>query len=242
MRSETLFIADLHLDGNEPETIQAFTQFLENRATQAEALYILGDLFEAWIGDDDEQAALIPVKSALASLSKQGVSLYLQHGNRDFLLGTDFCQATGAKLLPESQKVSLYGTECLLMHGDSLCTDDVAYQQLRAQLHNAAWQQQFLAQPLAARYQAAASLRAQSQQATQAKAAEIMDVNQTAVVAAMRSHQVQHLIHGHTHRPACHQFDLDGQAAERWVLGDWQSQYNYLCCSATDWQWHCFDA
>ena len=237
---ETLVIADLHLDSNDPKLITDFIAFLEQRAKEAQALYILGDLFEAWIGDDDSQAAYIPVKNALATLSQAGTALYLQHGNRDFLLGSEFCQAVGASLLPEAQVVDLYGTNCLLMHGDSLCTDDLTYQQLRAQLHNPAWQQQFLAQSIEQRYQAAAALRQQSQAATQSKTTDIMDVNQNTVIAQMQAHGVQQLIHGHTHRPACHQFSLNDQTVKRWVLGDWQTQYNYLSCRPQGWQWIVF--
>ncbi len=217
----TLFISDLHLDAGEPETIRRFVTFIETEARAASALYILGDLFEAWVGDDEDDPRLAPVQAALAGLTGAGVPCSLMHGNRDFLIGPRFCAATGCQLLGDYERVDLYGSRVLLTHGDLLCTDDTRYMSLRGTLRNPAWQRDFLAKPLADRRKIAADLRQLSAAEIAAKAYDIMDVNQTTVENVMREHGVSLLLHGHTHRPAIHRFVLDGRPAVRIVLGAW---------------------
>ncbi len=231
--AETLFIADLHLDPGRPAATDACLRLLRGRARRSAALYILGDLFEYWIGDDQPLDGLTPVGEALAELAGAGVPVFFQHGNRDFLLGADFAARTGLTLLPEEQVVDLYGRPTLLLHGDSLCTDDHAYQALRRQLRDPVWQREFLALPLAERIRRALALREQSMAATGQKDEAIMDVNAEAVAAALRRHGVRRLIHGHTHRPAHHRFPLDGHPAERIVLGDWYRQGSLLAVTET---------
>jgi len=229
----SLFIADLHLSPELPQAVALFQHFLQETAPQAQALYILGDFFEAWIGDDD---LALPFPAAIAAglrqLTQRGVRLYLMHGNRDFLLGEGFCQASGATLLADPSLIDLYGTPTLLAHGDALCTDDVAYQAFRRQVREPAWQAGFLAKPLAERREMARQLRAQSEREKAAKAMAIMDVNPAAVAAALREHGYPRLIHGHTHRPARHVHEIDGHACERWVLPDWYEGGGYLRCDA----------
>jgi UDP-2,3-diacylglucosamine hydrolase len=217
----TLFISDLHLDAGEPETIRRFVSFIERQARTARELYILGDLFEAWVGDDDDDPRLAPVLDALARLTRAGVPCAVMHGNRDFLIGARFCDATGCRLLGDYERIDLYGEAVLLTHGDLLCTDDTRYQSLRATLRNPAWQREFLAKPLAERRKIAAELRELSATEIAAKSYEIMDVNQATVERTMRDHGVSFLLHGHTHRPAIHRFALDGRPAARIVLGAW---------------------
>jgi UDP-2,3-diacylglucosamine hydrolase len=199
--------------------------FLQQLGGRAEALYILGDFFEYWVGDDalgtPYAAAFQPVVKALRQVSESGVELYFQHGNRDFLLGEGFAVETGCTLLPEQQLIDLYGTPTLLLHGDTLCTDDVEYQQVRKLFRNPQWQQQFLALPLAERIRQAEAMRAQSRMSMQGKTEAILDVNQQAVENTLRQAGVLCMIHGHTHRPAVHDFRLDDQPAQRIVLGDW---------------------
>ena len=220
----TLFISDLHLDAGEPETIRRFVSFVETEAHSARALYILGDLFEAWVGDDEDDPRLAPVQTALANLTRAGVPCSLMHGNRDFLIGPRFCAATGCRLLGDYERVDLYGNTVLLTHGDLLCTDDTRYMSLRGTLRNPAWQRDFLAKPLAERRKIAADLRQLSAAEIAAKSYDIMDVNQTTVDSVMREHDVTLLLHGHTHRPAIHRFALDGKPAARIVLGAWHEQ------------------
>ena len=217
----TLFISDLHLDATRPAATQAFHEFLKRRAAEAEALYILGDLFEAWVGDDDDDPHAGEIMDALAELTSGGVPAWFVHGNRDFLVGDDFSGRTGVTLLPEVSVVNLGGENVLLMHGDSLCTDDHDYQEFRSMVREPKWQAQFLALPLAARRALAAQARDASRISTGGKPMEIMDVNATAVAEAMRANGVRRFIHGHTHRPDVHEFDLDGGPATRIVLGDW---------------------
>jgi len=224
----TLFISDLHLDETRPQIVDLFVRFLADEARKADALYILGDLLESWIGDDDDAPLATRIAHALRSLRDGGVPIYFMHGNRDFLLGAEYAKRAGMELLADPNIVELDGERTLLMHGDTLCTDDVEYQKFRGLVRNPAWQQQFLAKPLAERRAFAAQARGESRKQTAMKAAEIMDVNQGAVESAMRTHGVRRLIHGHTHRPATHRFDLDGQAAERIVLGDWFEQSSAL--------------
>jgi UDP-2,3-diacylglucosamine hydrolase len=217
----TLFISDLHLDAGEPDTIQRFVKFVATEARAARAVYILGDLFEAWVGDDEDDPRLAPVQAALADLTRAGVPCSLMHGNRDFLIGPKFCEATGCRLLGDYERVDLYGSTVLLTHGDLLCTDDTRYMSLRGTLRNPAWQRDFLAKPLAERRKIAAELRQLSAAEIAAKSYDIMDVNQTTVERVMREHDVSLLLHGHTHRPAIHQFALDEKPAVRIVLGAW---------------------
>lgn len=226
---ETLFISDLHLDPERAEIIGLLLDFLAGRARSAEALYILGDLFEYWIGDDDVRPAMEPVLNALRRLVEAGVPVSFMAGNRDFLVGRQFAELTGCALLEDPTPISLYhGVNTLLMHGDTLCTDDTAYQALRRQLRDRAWQASFLAQPIEQRREQAENLRRESREATRGKAFEIMDVNADAVTKAFRTHQVQRIIHGHTHRPDVHTLEIDGVQVERIVLGDWYTQGSLL--------------
>ena len=224
----TLFISDLHLDPARPRIVELFTRFLGMEARKTQALYILGDLFESWIGDDDDSPLAHEVASALSALRDCGIRVFFMHGNRDFLLGQDYAQRAGMTLLTDPTVVEFGGERTLLMHGDTLCTDDVAYQKFRAQVRDPEWQAQFLGQTLDERRAFAARARAESLKHTAGATAEIMDVNPGAVAAAMREHDVRTLIHGHTHRPATHRFELDGHVAERIVLGDWYEQSSVL--------------
>jgi UDP-2,3-diacylglucosamine hydrolase len=205
-----------------------FLQFLRERAVQAETLYILGDLFEAWIGDDEDSQLSEQVCDGLRRLTERGTRSFVAHGNRDFLLGSGFEARTGTTLLDQATVLDLYGTRTLLLHGDELCTDDLSYQTMRQQLRNPQWQREFLDRPLSIRRQMAAQLRETSRDSTQEKSMEIMDVNQNTLEAFMRRYGATRLIHGHTHRPAVHSFLLDGQSAERIVLADWESQGHVL--------------
>ena len=231
--SQTFFISDLHLDPSRPDIIALAAAFLRERAVDGNALYILGDLFEYWIGDDQPTTGLEPVLTALDGLSRAGVPIHFIAGNRDFLIGDDFCREHGISQLQDGAVIDLHGIPTLLMHGDVLCTDDERYQQLRTMLRDPAWQQQFLALPLEERIRQAQALREQSENETQQKDTMIMDVNDDAVRDAMRRAGVRRLIHGHTHRPAIHEFTLDGEDAERIVLGDWYARGSVLTCSAT---------
>jgi UDP-2,3-diacylglucosamine hydrolase len=226
----TLFIADIHLGNEHPQISERFVEFLQREATQAEALYILGDLFEVWIGDDAIQAEHQPAIDALRRLTAGGVPIHVMHGNRDFLLGDAFEKMTGCRLIGDPLLINLYGTPTLLMHGDSLCTDDTEYMQFRHQLRDPAWQQQFLGTSVEQRIQIARQYRNESHTRSQLKPDEIMDVNNKTVIEAMRSHGVTRLIHGHTHRPAVHDLNIDGKPAQRIVLGDWYTQNSWLWC------------
>ena len=217
----TLFISDLHLTAGDAETTGRFVEFMAGPARAARELYILGDLFEAWIGDDDDDPRLTPIVTALRELTDAGVDCALMHGNRDFLLGRRFCAATGTRLLGDYERIVLFGQPVLLTHGDLLCTDDTRYMTLRSELRSADWQRDFLARPLDERRQIASDLRQLSATEIAAKDEYIMDVNQTAVERTMRDHDVTLLMHGHTHRPAVHRFDLGGLPAARIVLGAW---------------------
>lgn len=229
----TLFISDLHLQPESPHLTRILLELLAGPATQSDALYVLGDLFDAWPGDDDAGDPFnAPVIAAFRALAGRGVPVFFQHGNRDFLLGEGFARATGGTLLAEEVVVDLHGTRTLLLHGDQLCTDDVAYQQFRAQVRNPAWQQMMLGQPLAARKQLARQLREGSDAAKAGKRMEIMDVNGEAVAAAFRRHGVDRMIHGHTHRPARHVHAIDGRERERIVLADWRGAGAYLAVDA----------
>jgi len=216
-----LFISDLHLTAGDAETTRRFVEFMAGPARAARDLYILGDLFEAWIGDDDDDPRLAPIVAALRELTDAGVSCALMHGNRDFLLGPRFCAATGARLLGDYERIVLFGQPVLLTHGDLLCTDDTRYMALRSELRSPNWQRDFLTRPLEERRQIASDLRQLSATEIAAKDEYIMDVNQAAVERTMRDHDVTLLMHGHTHRPAVHRFELGGRPAARIVLGAW---------------------
>jgi UDP-2,3-diacylglucosamine hydrolase len=229
----TLFISDLHLDPDRPEITRLFGAFVDGEARGAEGVYILGDLFEAWVGDDDPSETGAFVARRLKALADSGVAVFFMHGNRDFLVGPDFARRAGMTLLADPTRIDLYGQAVLLMHGDTLCTDDLAYQQFRAQTRDARWQQQFLAQPLQARLafaqQARAASKARQGDLRDAGTAEtITDVAPGAVAAAFEVHGVDTIIHGHTHRPAVHQLEVDGRARRRVVLGDWYEQGSVL--------------
>lgn len=225
----TIFISDLHLDDGRPRIIELFEELLaSDEVRSADALYILGDLVEAWIGDDDDSP--LPARIALATrrLSDSGVPVYFIAGNRDFLLGPAYADRAGLTLLADGTVHEIHGHPTLLMHGDVLCTDDVAYQAVRAQVRQPEWQAQILAMPLEARRAFAAKAREDSRAHTGTTGESIMDVNDSAVAEAMRHAGVTRLIHGHTHRPAVHRFELDGIPAERIVLGDWYEQGSVL--------------
>lgn len=227
----SVLISDLHLDTKRPDILRAFLSFLELDAPKADALYILGDLFEAWVGDDDDSELALTCQRALRKLSDSGTHLYFMHGNRDFLLGDEFARATGGEILPDPSVVDLYGTPTLLMHGDSLCTSDSEYMAMREQLRSGEWQRNLLSQPLAARRQLAKQLRMASAEANSNKAEDIMDVTPAAVVQVLSQHHCLRLIHGHTHRPKVHALSVDGRAAERIVLGDWDKNLWYMTVS-----------
>ncbi|OAT76080.1 UDP-2,3-diacylglucosamine diphosphatase [Mangrovibacter phragmitis] len=230
----TLFIADLHLCTEEPAITAGFLRFLAQTAPQADALYILGDLFEAWIGDDDPEPLHQQIADAIRTLVNQGVPVYFIHGNRDFLLGKAFARRSGMTLLPQEQCVSLYGRPVIIMHGDTLCTDDHAYQDFRRKVHTPWIQRLFLALPLFIRRHIARKMRANSQQANQHKSLAIMDVNPQAVQEAFTRHQAQWLVHGHTHRPAIHELEANGQPALRAVLGAWHTEGSMIRVTAEE--------
>lgn len=237
----TLFISDLHLDETRPQVTKAFLRFLLNQASTADALYILGDLFEAWIGDDDDSEYINHIKDALIRFGESGVPTYFIHGNRDFLIGEQFAEQTGITLLQESTVVELYDRKVLLMHGDTLCTEDTEYMKFRAQVRSAAWQAQVLSQPLEVRRQMAQQLREQSQSMNAMKAEDIMDVTPAEVVDVMQAEGVNYLIHGHTHRPDVHLVGLAGGQGHRYVLGDWSANGWYLNAEPDNWSLLSFD-
>ena len=230
----TLFISDLHLDASRPAITDLFLRFLRQEALQAEALYILGDLFEAWVGDDDPSELATQVAQGLRAVSEAGVAVFFIHGNRDFLLGQDYAERCGMRLLPDPAVVELYGEPVMLLHGDLLCTSDVAYQQVRAQTRNPAWQAHMLAQPLAARIAFAAQARAASaahqggMKNDSAKFETLTDVTPAEVETSFVRYGLTRMIHGHTQRPAVHELTVDGKACTRIVLGDWYEQGSVL--------------
>jgi UDP-2,3-diacylglucosamine hydrolase len=224
----TLFISDLHLDASRPHITRLFLEFLETDAAGADALYILGDLFEAWIGDDASDEVGNAVAEDLARLHARGVPCFYIHGNRDFLLGDAYARRARMTLLPDGSVVEIEGREVLLMHGDTLCIDDAPYQKFRRETRMPSWQSAFLARPVRERRRFAERARAESQRYTKTAGAMITDVNAGAVVAALRENGVTRLIHGHTHRPAKHQIAIDDDLAERIVLGDWYEQGSLL--------------
>ncbi|MGI9245514.1 MAG: UDP-2,3-diacylglucosamine diphosphatase [Steroidobacteraceae bacterium] len=224
----TLLVSDLHLDAASPTVARQFMDFLEAEARAARALYILGDLFEAWLGDDDPDPAAREIVAGLRRLTAAGVPLYFMHGNRDFLVGRRFAAETGCTLLPDGTVVDLHGEAVLLMHGDVLCTADASYQRLRRILRNPLVSFTMRHLPLGVRRRLGRKLRAGSQMHVGTTAAEIMDVTPAAVTDALRTAGVRTLVHGHTHRPAVHSLDLDGAPARRIVLGDWYTQGSVL--------------
>jgi UDP-2,3-diacylglucosamine hydrolase len=229
----TLFISDLHLSADHPHSMAAFQRFMATLAPKSEALYILGDLFEYWAGDDDMHDPFhARVIDALHDLALRGIKIYLMHGNRDLLMRDAFAQACHARLLSDPTLLDMYGMSTLISHGDKLCTDDVEYQRFRAQVHSPDFQRNFLAQPLAERKAYIELLRKQSTAAKQSKDAAIMDVNDAAVAALLREYHYPRLIHGHTHRPKRHEHSVDGNKCERWVLSDWDQKPSALRCDA----------
>lgn len=220
----TLFIADLHLQTEEPAITAGFLRFLQGEARHADALYILGDLFEAWIGDDDPNPLHREIAIAIKALVDSGVPCFFVHGNRDFLLGKRYARDCGMTLLAEETVLDLYGRNILIMHGDTLCTDDTGYLAFRAKVHNPWIQTLFLALPLFIRSRIAAKMRAGSKAANSSKSMTIMDVNPQAVASVMAKHQVQWLIHGHTHRPYMHDLIVNDKPAHRVVLGAWHTE------------------
>ena len=226
----SLFVSDLHLWHTRPAVTALFIDFIKNSACKAEALYILGDLFEYWAGDDDkEDAHHRSIIDALSACATSGTHIYFMHGNRDFLISTDFAEAANLTLLDDPTLVDLYGRRTLLSHGDELCTDDTEYQAFRLQVRDPAWQARFLAQPLAARKAQIEAIRMRSEQEKSQKSESIMDVNAIAVEQLLRNFDYPPLlIHGHTHRPAVHEHHVDGHISQRWVLGDWYDQGSCL--------------
>jgi UDP-2,3-diacylglucosamine hydrolase len=222
---ESLFVSDLHLARDRPTSLALFRRFLAERAPRAEALYLLGDLFDVWIGDDDDAPPAPEVIAALRALAETGTRLYFMRGNRDFLIGRRFAWATSCRILTDPTVVRLYGEPTLLMHGDLLCSDDIAYQRFRRRVRNPVVRQLFLWKPLARRRAIAEDYRQRSGQAMAEKPEAIMDVNPDRVCRLMIERGVRRLIHGHTHRPADHRFQLNGQPAERIVLAEWRGDY-----------------
>ncbi|MBO9662359.1 UDP-2,3-diacylglucosamine diphosphatase [Dokdonella sp.] len=224
----TLFISDLHLDASRPDITRLFVDFVRGEAIHAKALYILGDLFEAWIGDDVEDETAAQVADALAELHAHRVPCFYIHGNRDFLLGDAYARRARMTLLPDPSVVEIEGERVLLMHGDTLCVDDVAYQGFRIQSRTADWQSTFLQRPVTERQAFAAQARAESRRYTRSVDEAITDVNTGAVLDAIRTHEVRRVIHGHTHRPAMHRLSSGELPCERIVLGDWYQQTSAL--------------
>jgi UDP-2,3-diacylglucosamine hydrolase len=220
----TLFISDLHIDASRRQIIRQFTEFLQTQARAADALYILGDLFDSWVGDDAPDAGQSAAIAAIKSLTSSGVPCFVMRGNRDFLLGPQFCTDTGARILPDPGIVTLYGEPVLVMHGDALCTDDRAYQRLRATVRDEDWQRHFLALSVAARRALAGAARTGSKAHMASMEDAITDVNAESVAAALRAAGTSIILHGHTHRPGVQSLSVDGRECTRIVLGDWHAQ------------------
>lgn len=231
---KTLFISDLHLEAQCPELTRLFLDFLAHHATQAEALYILGDWFAAWIGDDDRTELSEHISIALQKIAQQGIAIYFMPGNRDFLLGEQYLKTVGACLLTDPTVINLYGTPTLLMHGDTLCTDDKNYQRFRKIVRSPWLQKIFLALPLSVRRFIASHLRKKSRQTQAYVASEISDAKQEEIERVMKLYHVNLLIHGHTHRPAIHSFELNGVTMQRIVLSDWGKMGNMLVCEGNN--------
>ena len=227
-----IFISDLHLDSSYPAISELFLSFLRDNTKQNHSLYILGDFFETWIGDDDRSSFNQKIIDALKKATSQGLPIYIMHGNRDFLLGKKFLRATGCQLLADEHIVCLNNTPTLLMHGDTLCTEDKKYLKFRRKARCWLVQKLFLLKSLKKRQQLAATYREASKKHTSTMSEHIMDVTQAEVERVMKKHGVQHLIHGHTHREGIHHFELKGEAASRTVLGAWHEQGSALLCDA----------
>ena len=224
MNQDIFFISDLHLALEKKEITQHFISFLNNQARNASAVYILGDLFDVWVGDDNNSSPIKQIKTKLKQLTDSGTQVFLQQGNRDFLLGQQFCKETGITLLDDYAVIDLNGDKTLLTHGDLLCSDDIAYQEFRKKSHTVEWKQNVLSKPLFIRILAARWYRFRSYFHKRKKSQDIMDVNQQTVVNIMKEHDCLRLIHGHTHRPAIHDFEINGKTAQRFVLAEWKKE------------------
>ena len=236
--SHSLFISDLHLSHGHPRSTELFLRFAADIAPKAEALFILGDLFEYWAGDDDlDDPFHQHITGTLRELNAHGTRIFIMHGNRDFLMDEELGSACNATLLEDPTMIDLYGTPTLLTHGDTLCTDDTEYQRFRKLVRDDAWQTQFLSQPLAQRKAQIEQLRMQSESQKRSKEMALMDVNLDAVHELLRQNAYPRLIHGHTHRPAKHVHHVDGYVCKRWVLGDWDSKANALRCDQSGIRW-----
>jgi len=220
----TLFISDLHLEADRPDIGDQFINFLKTDVMEAEDLYILGDLFEAWVGDDDPNTHYAKIKMAIRKVVDKGIPVYFMHGNRDFMIGRQFANETGVEILQDPYPVTMYGQKTLLSHGDAMCTDDVQYQRVRVMTRNPDWQASMLVKPLKERLRIAAEARRQSLEQTINMSLDIMDVNQAEVERVIKEYGVDVLLHGHTHRPDVHTIDLGNRKAKRIVLGDWYTQ------------------
>jgi UDP-2,3-diacylglucosamine hydrolase len=229
----TLFVSDVHLNDARANIVRAFLEFLDQKARHADALFILGDLFDAWLGDDDDDPPHLEISDALAALTATGLPVSVVQGNHDFLLGEKFAQRSGCTLLGDHTVIDIYGISTLIMHGDTLCTRDVDYQNFRKMTRDPSVQKMFLSMSLDKRAEKAANIRRETQKDVALKTDEIMDVTPEAVDEIMRKHEVRHLIHGHTHRPAIHEFTLDDREATRIVLGDWYQQDSVLIWNET---------
>lgn len=233
MKQETLFISDLHLSASRPDVVQRFLHFIDERACSAQRLFILGDLFDAHIGDDNNAWPYPAIRASLKRLCAGNTALFIQQGNRDFLLGQRFCNDTGAGLLGDYHVIDLYGTPTLLTHGDLLCTDDVHYQAARLRVRTETWKSHALSKPLWLRQLYARWYRFKSGRDKDRKSLEIMDVNHETVCDVLLEHGVTRILHGHTHRPAVHDFEVKGQPCQRFVLPEWAGQEWVLCWDKT---------
>lgn len=227
----TLFISDLHLSAERTDITDCFLTFMKEETTGIDALYVLGDLFEMWIGDDDNSPFHQQIKSAFRQLTDSGVPCYFIHGNRDFLVGKRFSRETGVQLLPEHSVIDLYGTPTLILHGDTLCTLDEEYQRYRKKVHNRFIQWLFFRLPLSYRQKIGNKMRSNSSMTNQEKAQDVMDVTPDEVEKIMAQYQVTAMIHGHTHRPAIHHLNVGSLSASRTVLGDWYDHGSVLVCT-----------
>jgi len=237
VKQNIIFISDLHISLEKKEITRRFISFLENQAHEAQAVYILGDLFDAWIGDDDNTPPNKKIKLQLKRLTDSGTEVFLQQGNRDFLIGQQFCKETGLTLLDDYAVIDLFGVKTLLTHGDLLCSDDIPYQEFRKKSHTPEWKQNVLSKPLIIRLLAARWYRLRSHFHKRKKSQDIMDVNQQTVIDCLTDHNCLRLIHGHTHRPAIHDFSINGQVAQRFVLADWKKSHaEFLCWNSTGYQ------
>ena len=241
MISEFLFISDLHLSKDRPENTRRFIHFLDNRASGVEALYLLGDIFDIWVGDDDPGPPNREVIRHLRQLTDSGTQVFFQQGNRDFLIGPRFSDETGVRLMDDYTVIDLYGTPTLLMHGDLLCTDDVAYQAFRNKTRNPSWQRKMLSKPLFFRLLIAWWYQIRNNLEKGKKSLEIMDINQVTTKRILRKYGVKRLIHGHTHRPKIHEMNLDGETAYRFVLSQWEEQGSVLCWNSKGYRIETFD-